>query len=221
VPTVASLLWRRGFRDTVLTGPRPVAAGTVRFAGLARTVHTLPVRADLLADMTEGRRPNLQGAAVEGARAGDVLVVAMGGETRTAFMGDIMATHLAAKGVAAAVLDGGVSDAAAMAGIGMPVFASGNMPRPLTSHRMVMDLDVPVACGGVTVMPGDLLLGDGNGVVAIPAAIAPEIAEEAAAREDLEAWVIERIKAGAPLSGTYPPDEETLRAYEAERGRRS
>lgn len=218
VPTVASILWKRGLRTTLLKGPRPVNADVVRFAGPARTVHTLPMREDLLEDMQAGGRPNLQGQSVEQIAAGEVLVVAMGGETETAFMGDIMATHLAVKGVAAAVLDGGVSDAAAMVGIDMPVFAQANIPRPLTSHRMVMDLDVPVACAGVTVFPGDVLLGDGNGVVAIPHAIVAEIAAQAAEREALEEFVIGRVRGGAPLTGTYPPNEATMQAYRDSRG---
>jgi regulator of RNase E activity RraA len=220
VPAIVSILWRRGYKNTLLVGPKPVNPATVRFAGPARTVHTLPLREDLLADQTEGRRPNLQARSVDQARAGDVLVVAMGGETRTAFMGDIMTTYLRVKGVVAAVLDGGVSDAAAIAGIDMPVFADGNAATPLTSHRFVMDLDVPVSCAGVTIFPGDVLVGDGNGVVAIPLALVPEIAQAAADREALEAFVIEKVRSGAPLAGTYPPNEATLKEYEAYRAAR-
>ena len=217
VPTLASILYRKGFTNTVLAGITQVNPAAERFVGVARTVRTLPVRADLLARQTAGETPNLQGQSVEQARAGDVLVVDMGGETRTAFMGDIMATHLWAKGAAAAVLDGGVSDAAAMAGIAMPVFARGNIPRPLTSHRIVFDLDVAVSCGGVTILPGDILMGDGNGVIAIPRALVPEVAEAGADREALEAFVIEKVRGGAPLTGTYPPNEATLQEYETRR----
>ncbi|TFL16161.1 ribonuclease activity regulator RraA [Jannaschia formosa] len=219
VPTVASLLWKRGFRNTVLKGPRPITPKAVRFAGPARTVHTLPLREDLLDAQNRGERPNLHGMAVENIRQGDVLAVAMGGERDTAFMGDIMTTFLAVKGAAAAVLDGGVSDAAAIAEIEMPVFAEANIPRPLTSHRIVMDLDVPVALSGVTVFPGDVLMGDANGIVAIPAAIAAEIATEAAEREALEEFVLKKVRGGAPLTGTYPPNEATLKEFESSRRR--
>ena len=217
VPAVVSILWRRGYRNTHIVGPTPINPAAVRFCGPARTVLTLPMREDILAEQTEGRRPNLQARSVDEARAGDALVVAMGGETRTAFMGDIMTTYLRVKGVAGVVLDGGVSDSAAIAGIDLPVFAMGNAATPLGSHRMVTALDVPVACAGVTVFPGDVLMGDGNGVVAIPAALAAEVAEAAAEREALEAFVIERVRQGAPLKGTYPPDEATLKAFEAHR----
>ncbi|NDV00554.1 ribonuclease activity regulator RraA [Pseudoroseicyclus tamaricis] len=217
VPTVASLLWKRGFRNTFLKGPAPLNPACTKFVGPARTVHTLPVREDLLEAQNKGERPNLQGRSVEIVRKGDVLAVAMGGECDTAFMGDIMTTYLAAKGTAAAVLDGGVSDAAAIAGIDMPVFAAANIPRPLTSHRMVMDLDVPIELAGVTVFPGDVMMGDANGIVVIPAAVAPQIAEEAAEREALEAFVTEKVRAGAPLAGTYPPSDAVLEEFRASR----
>jgi regulator of RNase E activity RraA len=173
----------------------------------------------LLDAQNRGERPNLQSRAVEMIRRGDVLVVAMGGERDTAFMGDIMTTFLSVKGAAAAVLDGGVSDAAAIADIEMPVFAEANIPRPLTSHRMVMELDVPVSVSGVTVFPGDVLMGDANGVVVIPVALAVEIAAEAAEREALENFVLDKVRGGAPLAGTYPPNEATMQAFHASRGK--
>lgn len=217
VPAIVSLLWRKGYTNTHIVGPQPINPGAVRFCGTARTVHTLPMREDLIAAQNEGRRPNLQARSVDTARAGDVLVVAMGGETRTAFMGDIMTTYLAVKGVAGVVLDGGVADAAAISQIDIPVFAMGNAAKPLGSHRVVIDLDVPVACDGVTIFPGDVLVGDGNGVAVIPAALVPEIAQAAADREALEAFVVEKVRNGAPLAGTYPPNEATLREYDAYR----
>ncbi len=219
VPAIVSLLWRKGYRNTHIVGPAAINPGAVRFCGPARTVHTLPMREDILAEQAEGKRPNLQGKSVDDARPGDVLVVAMGGETRTAFMGDIMTTYLQVKGVAGVVLDGGVADAAAISAIDLPVFAMGNAATPLGSHRVVMDLDVPVACAGVTIFPGDVLVGDGNGVVAIPAALVGEIAQAAADREALEAFVLDKVRGGAPLAGTYPPNDATLKEYEAFKAR--
>ena len=213
VPTVVSTLWRKGFRNTLLDGPRPLNPDAVKFVGRALTVRTIAVREDLLEAQARGERPNLQAEAVARMGAGDVLVVGMGGETRTAFMGDIMTTHLLAKGAAGAVLDGAVSDAAAISGIPFPVFCTGNAATPLGSHRLVVELDCPIDCAGVPVLPGDLIMGDANGVVAIPAHLAAEIAETCAERELLEEFVVERVRAGAPLEGTYPPDEDTLAAF--------
>lgn len=214
VPTVVSLLWRRGFKNTFMFGPKPLNSSSVKFAGPAFTVRTIPVREDWVEAQATGSRPNLQAQSVAQIQAGQVLAVAMDGETRTAFMGDIMATHLMVKGVAGVVLDGGVSDAAAIASIPLPLFCSGNAATPVTSHRFVIDLNVPVGIAGVSVMPGDVLMGDGNGIVAIPAEIVDEIATAAEEREQLEEFVVEKVRGGAPLAGTYPPDEKTLAEYE-------
>ena len=115
-----------------------------------------------------------------------------------------------------------VSDAAAISAIPLPVFCAGNAATPLTSHRLVVELDCPIDCAGVPILSGDVIMGDANGVVAIPAHLAVEIAGTGAERELLEEFVIERVRAGAPLEGTYPPDEATLAAFQqwrAESGR--
>jgi regulator of RNase E activity RraA len=213
VPTVVSILYRRGFRNTFMFRPRPLNPQSVKFAGPAFTVRTIPVREDLVEAQNAGARPNLQARSVAEIGPGQVLAVAMDGETRTAFMGDIMTTHLLVKGVAGIVLDGGVSDAAAIGAIPLPLFCTGNAATPVTSHRFVVDLNVPVGIDGVPVLPGDVLMGDANGVVAIPAAIVDEVAAAAAERELLEEFVVGRVREGAPLAGTYPPDEATLAAF--------
>lgn len=215
VPTAVSLLYRKGLQNTLLAGPRPINPRAVRFVGTAFTVRTLPVREDLRDAMAAGTRPNLQAQSVARIAAGEVLVVAAAGETGTSFMGDIMTTHLMVKGVAGVVVDGAVSDAAAISEIDLPVFALANAAYPFTSRRMVDALNTPVECAGVAVFPGDVLLGDGNGVACIPAHLAAEIAEAGAERERLEAFVVEKVRGGAPLEGTYPPDEATLAAYRA------
>ena len=213
VPTVVSLLWRKGFRNTFMFGPKPLNPEAVKFAGTAFTVRTIPVREDLVEAQNGGTRPNLQAKSVADIKAGQVLAVAMDGETRTAFMGDIMTTHLLVKGVSGIVLDGGVSDAAAIAGIPLPLFCTGNAATPVTSHRFIIDLNVPVGIAGVPVLPGDVLMGDGNGVVAIPSHLVEEISEAAAEREVLEEFVVGKVRNGAMLAGTYPPNEATLAEY--------
>jgi regulator of RNase E activity RraA len=145
------------------------------------------------------------------------MVVAMEGETRTAFMGDIMTTHFLAKGVSGVVLDGGVSDAAAIAGIPLPVFCCGTAGTPVTSHRLVVELQTSIGCAGVPVFPGDVILGDANGIVCIPAHLAAEVARAAADREAFEAWVIAQARTGRALAGLYPANEATMREYEAAR----
>lgn len=215
VPTVVSLLYRKGLRGQMMQAPKPLNPSAARFLGRAFTVRTIPVREDLVEATARGERPNLQGEAVARLQAGDVLVVDMGGETRTAFMGDIMTTHFLAKGVAAAVLDGGVSDATAIAGIPLPVFCCGTAGTPVTSHRLVAELQTSIGCAGVAVFPGDLVFGDPNGVVVVPAHLADEIAAAAAEREAFEAWVIAQARTGRPLAGLYPANAATMAEYEA------
>lgn len=215
VPTVVSLLYRKGLRGMMMQAPRPLNPAACRFLGTAFTVRTIPVREDLVEATARGERPNLQAEAVARVAAGDVLVVAMDGETRTAFMGDIMATHFLARGVAGVVLDGGVSDAAAIAAIPLPVFCCGTAGTPVTSHRLVVELQAPIGCAGVPVFPGDVVMGDANGVVCIPAHLVAEVAAAAAERERFEAWVLGEARKGRPLAGLYPANEATLREYEA------
>lgn len=215
VPAVVALLWYNGYKTTMLFGPRPVNPATNRFVGTAFTVRTVPVREDFVEAQTKGERANLQAQAVAEIGAGEVLVVDMGGETRTAFMGDIMTTHLSVKGVAAVVTDGSVSDAATISTIPIPVWACGNAATSYLSHRFVTDLNVPIGLSGVAVCPGDVLMGDSNGVVVIPAHMAATIADLAVERELLEEFVLARVKEGAPLVGTYPPNEATKAAFEA------
>ncbi len=215
VPTVVSALWRMGFRNTMLKGLRPANPAAAKFVGPARTVRTIATREDLVAAQAAGERPNLQGRIANEIAAGEVLVVAMAGETGTAFMGDIMATAFHVRGVAGVVLDGGLSDLAACADIALPLHVAGAAGLPVNSHRFVIDLDCPVDCAGVAVLPGDVVMGDLNGVVAIPAAKVEEVAKVCVERELLESWVIERVRGGAPLAGTYPPDEATLAAFAA------
>jgi regulator of RNase E activity RraA len=128
-------------------------------------------------------------------------------------MGDIMATHFLAKGVAGVVLDGGVSDAAAIATIPLPIFCCGTAGTPVTSHRLVVELNVPVGCDGVPVFPGDIMMGDANGIVCIPLDLAREVARTAFERERFESWVIDQARTGRPLAGLYPADEATMAEY--------
>jgi len=215
VPTVVSLLYRKGLRGMMMQTPKPLNPAASRFVGRAFTVRTIPVREDLLEATARGERPNLQGEATARLGEGDVLIVAMDGETRTAFMGDIMATHFMAKGAAGVVLDGGVSDAAAIATIPFPLFCCGTAGTPVTSHRLVVELQTAVGCAGVPVFPGDVVFGDPNGVVVIPAHLAEEIAAAAAEREAFEAWVIAQARSGRPLKGLYPANDATMKEYEA------
>ncbi len=213
--TLTTLLFKRGLRNVYMQGVRPLSLTSANMVGPAMTLRYIPAREDLdhigmFADPSHPQR-----RAVETARAGCVLVQDCRGDTRVASGGQILVTRLMVRGAAGMVTDGGLRDSGPIAAMPFPVFfAKPSAPLNLVQHHAV-DIDVPIGCGGVPVYPGDIIVGDADGVVALPAALADELAEEAVEQEQLEAFILERIAAGASLPGTYPPNAETQAAYRA------
>ena len=184
-------------------------------AGPAYTLRNIPAREDIDQIATLGDPAHPQRRAIEEVPPGHVLVIDCRGDSGAACAGEILVTRLMRRGVAGLVSDGGVRDAGPIAAMAFPVFCAGpSAPLNLARHHAVEVL-TPIGCGGVAIYPGDILVGDADGVAVIPAALADEVARDAAAQEHLEAFVLARIDAGAALPGTYPPDEATRAAYEA------
>ena len=215
VPTITATLAAKGIANGFLAGLAPLDRGNARFVATAYTMRATPVRADLLRAVSEGRAPNLHRQAMRAVAAGQAVVTDCGADAGLSFFGELIATYLAGKGVAAIVTDAGIADVDDVAATGLPVFCRGSAPIPGPARRLVTDLQRPVDCMGVTVCPGDVLVGDANGVAVIPAAMAEEIAAAAQEKERLERFLLARLRAGAPLDGTYPPDDATLAAYRA------
>lgn len=118
------------------------------------------------------------------------------------------------RGVAGLVGDGGIRDAGPISEMPFPVFCSGpSAPLNLAQHHAV-ESNVPIGCGGVAVYPGDIIVGDRDGVAVIPASMAHEIARDAAEQEELEEFLLQRVIGGAALPGTYPPNDATRAAFE-------
>jgi regulator of RNase E activity RraA len=215
--TIQTQLFARGLRNTFLFGVRPLDPGAARFAAEAFTLRYIPAREDLdvLEAFRDPRHP--QRHAVESAGPGQVLVMDCRGETRAAGAGHILATRLMRRGAAALVTDGSVRDSPAIARMGFPVFTSAvSATTNLVLHHAV-DVQVPIGCAGVAVFPGDILVGDEEGVVVIPRSLAAEIAGPAAEQEELERFILGWVRDGAALPGTYPPDAATLAAFQASR----
>ncbi|TKC92319.1 ribonuclease activity regulator RraA [Trinickia terrae] len=214
--TLTTQLFKRGLRNVFLQGVAPLvkpAAGTPNLVGPAFTLRNIPAREDVdhLGVFRDPDHP--QRKAVETAPAGSVLVQDCRGERSVASVGSILATRLKQRGVAGMVSDGPVRDSSTIAGLGLPVFCAGaSAPLNLAKHHAV-DMNVPIGCGGVAVYPGDIVVADGDGVVIVPRHLAEDVARDGAEQERLERFLTERIKAGAPLRGTYPPDDTTLAAY--------
>jgi regulator of RNase E activity RraA len=218
--TIATQLFRLGLRNQFLNGLLPMNPGHCRFVGEAATLRYIPMREDL--DVLEGFRDpeHPQRKAIETARPGTVLVIDCRGDTRAASLGNILLTRLMKRGTVALVSDGAVRDSPEIAAQQFPVFAAGRSASTNLSVHHAVDLDVPIACAGVAVFPGDILVGDEEGVIVIPRHLAAVIAEPAAEQEELERFVLEKIEGGAPLPGTYPPSEQTLAEFAAWRAQK-
>ena len=216
VATLCTQLFKRGFRNVFIQGvARLTTPSGGNLVGPAYTMRNIPAREDMdqISAFDNPEHPQRKG--VESVPAGYVLVVDCRGEKRVASGGQILTTRLKVRGAAGLVSDGPVRDSGPISRMDFPVYcAGGSAPLNLIHHHTV-DLDVPIGCGGVAVWPGDIVVGDDEGVVVIPRHLADEVARDAAEQEKLEAFILERVEQGARLPGTYPPNAETRAAYEA------
>ena len=215
--TLQTQLFSRGLRNTFLFSLRPLAPDTARFVGEAFTLRYIPAREDLdvLDAFQDPAHP--QRLAIESVGPGQVLVMDCRGEGRAASAGHILITRLQRRGAVALVTDGSVRDSPQLRRESFPVFTSAvSATTNLVLHHAV-DMQVPIGCAGVPVFPGDILVGDEEGVVVIPRHLAAQIAQPAAEQEELERFILRRIQAGAALPGTYPPDDSTLSAFRSAR----
>ncbi len=212
--TLTTQLFKRGLRNCFIQGVRPLGTLGGNMVGPAYTLRNIPAREDLDHVGVFANPEHPQRKAVENAPAGKVLVIDCRADTLAASGGEILMTRLAVRGAAGVVSDGGMRDAAAIGRMAFPVYCAGpSAPLNLARHHAV-DIDVPIACGGVPVYPGDMIVGDGDGVVVIPAHLAEDVAKDAADQEFLEEFLLTRIQAGARLPDTYPPNDETRAAFE-------
>jgi regulator of RNase E activity RraA len=214
--TLTTQLYKRGLRNVWMQGVAPLdRVTTSHLVGPAFTLRNIPAREDLATIETLGDPEFPQRKAIETVPPGYVLVQDCRGERNGASIGSILATRLKVRGVAGLVSDGPVRDCSVIAALGFPVFCSGaSAPLNLIKHHPA-DINLPIGCGGVAVFPGDIIVGDGDGVVVVPRHLADEIATDAAEQEHLEDFLITLVQDGAPLRGTYPPSEETKAAYRA------
>lgn len=212
--TLTTCLFKRGFRNVFLQEVHPLAAGSPAMVGEAFTLRMIPAREDLdvMAAYADPEHP--QRKAIETCPAGAVLVIDSRGDARGASAGDILVTRLKVRGVAGIVTDGGFRDSPSIARLGFPAYhRRPSAPTGPIFHHAA-DIGLPIACGGVAVYPGDVMVGDGEGVVCIPAHLAAEVAAEAAEMTLYEEFVEERVEAGARLPGLYPASEASRLEFE-------
>lgn len=218
--TLATVLSGHGLTRVFMYGVSPLPGTRPRVAGRAYTMRSVAAREDFTAeDKARDPRLNLQRRAAEECGPGEVLVIDCRGDARGASGGLILFERMRIRGCAGVVTDGGVRDAFDIAATGFPVYAQAVCPpNSLVAHRFVQ-LQAPITCGGVAVYPGDFIVGDPDGVIVVPAALATEVAATAAEYEEREAFILERIRAGAPVYGTYPLAGAELDAYERRKAR--
>lgn len=214
VAGLSAQLRKRGLNNVTIDGVRSNHPER-KLVGTAKTLRFVPSREDLFA--SHGGGYNAQKRAFDAVREGEVLVIEARGESRSGTLGDILAIRAHANRAAGIVTDGGVRDADAVAAVGIPVYSSGAHPAVLGRLHVPWDHDLTVACGGATVQPGDIIVGDADGVIVIPPALAEEVADAALAQEEEDAWIAERVAEGHPVDGLFPMNAEWRARYEAER----
>jgi 5-oxopent-3-ene-1,2,5-tricarboxylate decarboxylase/2-hydroxyhepta-2,4-diene-1,7-dioate isomerase len=216
--TLTVQLAKRGVANTFLAGLR-TARPDLRMVGYAHTLRYGALREDVR-DARKGSE-DAQKLAVETVSPGDVLIMEARGEPGAGTIGDILAARVLARGGAGIVTDGGVRDSPGVADLGIPTYFLTPNAASLWLRHIPLDVDVPITCAGTLVMPGDVIVGDAEGVVVLPASLAEEIAHDALAQEEREAWALERVKAGESIRGVYPIAEERRADYERWRATRN
>ena len=214
--TLCTALFKRGLRNQFIQDVRPLNPGLGNMVGEAYTLRYIPAREDLNPLSVFQDRAHPQRKAVEDCPPGAVRVVDSRKDARAASAGSILVTRLMKRGVAGIVTDGGFRDSPEIAQLPFPAYHHRpSAPTNLTLHQAV-DINVPIGCGDVAVWPGDVLVGDGEGVVVIPAHLADEVSQEAREMTAFEDFVTERVLAGQSILGLYPPTEEANRvAFDA------
>ncbi|MBO9650506.1 MAG: ribonuclease activity regulator RraA [Variovorax sp.] len=209
--TLCTALFKRGLRNQFIQDVRPLNAGLPNMVGEAFTLRYIPAREDLNPISVFLDRQHPQRQAVEQCPEGAVMVIDSRKDARAASAGGILVTRLMKRGVAGVVTDGGFRDSPDIAKLPFPAYHTRpSAPTNLTLHQAI-DINVPIGCGDAPVWPGDVIVGDAEGVIVIPAGIADEIAAEAIEMTAFEDFVQEKVLEGRSILGLYPPTEEQSR----------
>lgn len=212
VAALSAQLRKRGLDAVTIDGVLPMHPGA-KLVGTARTLRLVPGREDLFA--RRGGGYNAQKRAFDSVGEGEVIVIEARGETGSGTLGDILALRAHVRGAAGIVTDGGVRDHDAVAAVGIPVYSAGAHPAVLGRRHVPWDVDVAVACGGTTVEPGDVVVGDRDGVVVIPPGLVEEVVDAALAQEEEDGWIAEQVAAGHAVDGLFPMNAQWRATFDA------
>lgn len=215
--TISSVLRKHGFTNNMfLEGLAPLRPD-LTMVGQAFTLRFVPTRPDLDPTGEFDNTTNKQRIAVERIESGDVLVIEAQDDTRAGTLGEILATRIWQRGAAGIVSDGAFRDTPGISEIDMPTYVRAQNPNLSSSIHHPIEINGPVVCSGVTVLPGDVIVGDAEGAIVVPYAIASDVAAEASEQERREDFIRSKIASGSSILGVYPPNEETLAEYERTR----
>ena len=212
--TLTTVLLKKGLRNVWLRGPQPLQSGQRRIVGRAFTLRFIPAREDL-ATPESWSSPTSTRAAIEAMPAGCIAVVDAMGVGDAGIFGDILCARMQKLEVAALVTDGVVRDVAGVRQTGLAVWCDGVAAPPSVAGLTFVSWQEPIACGGVAIFPGDMVVADDDGAVVIPAALVDEVAAQAVEQEQLEEWIMSQVDDGVALPGLYPPDAENKARFEA------
>ncbi|HEX7273317.1 MAG TPA: ribonuclease activity regulator RraA [Casimicrobiaceae bacterium] len=216
VATISTALFKRGLRNQYIQDVRPLNPDARPMVGEAYTLRYIPAREDLNPISVFKDRGHPQRKAIEECPPGAVMVIDSRKDARAASAGAILVARLMQRGCAGIVTDGGFRDSPEIARLGIPAYHQRPAaPTNLTRHQAI-DINVPIACGDAPVFPGDVVVGDAEGVVVIPAHLADEIAAEAVEMTAFEDFVAEEVMKGRSILGLYPAtDPQTERDFAA------
>ena len=227
--TAFALCNQQGWRNTYMHGLLPIQLGGLneRIVGRARTVRYLirrgpelfPGDPEVVERARQARRTSAEIALIESIEPGDIFCVDALGVQTAGIIGDILATRLKARGTLAAIVNGVVRDVPFLKSVGLPVFSAGAHPSASGRDVVPVDFDTPANMAGCQVLPGDIILADDEGVLAMPLALAELVAAQGPAKEALEMWIRGKVERGGSVLDYYPPSPAKIAEYEHETGR--
>lgn len=210
--TLTNQLQRKGIRSTFFSGLKPIKPDQ-RMLGYAHTLRYVPLREDLNAQFTSGQ--NAQRRAIESMTPDEVLVIEAREVPDAGTFGDVFALRALRRGATGLITDGAVRDTPAVAALDIPVYHGASHAATFGRAHMPLEHQIPIACAGVTVMPGDIIVGDGEGAVVIPPSLVVELAAASVQQEAEETWALERVDAGESTVGVFPVSKDRRAEFEA------
>ncbi|MGR3633992.1 MAG: ribonuclease activity regulator RraA [Limimaricola soesokkakensis] len=212
--TLTTILLKKGLRNVWIRGAMPMREGEDRVVGPAFTFRFVPAREDLATPASWGS-PISTRAAIEEMPEGAIAVIDAMGITDAGVFGDILCARMVKRGAAALITDGVIRDRAGVMQTGLPIWARGAAAPPSVAGLTFTGWQETVGCGGVCVVPGDVIVADADGAVVIPAAMVEEVTAEAIEQERMEGWIVEEVERGEKLPGLYPMNDATRARYAA------